>query len=98
MTNNNAIPLTAFVLLILAILYILVTQQPLVIDAAPNEHQLNAAEKIFSALVTLSAFATIFIAMRRAYRAGSKFWFFSCLFVWPLSFFYTLLINREDER
>jgi hypothetical protein len=76
----------------------LATQQSLVIDAAPNEHQLNAAEKIFSALVTLSAFATLYIAMRRAYRAGSKFWFFICLFVWPAIFFYTLVINRSDER
>jgi hypothetical protein len=39
---------------------------------------------------------TVFAAMRRAFRAGSWFWFLAC----PLSgdFVYALLVNRTDGR
>jgi hypothetical protein len=42
-------------------------------------------------------FATIYIAARRAHRAQSWFWFLGVIFIWPLSYVYTLAVNRDDE-
>ena len=97
MARDNVIPIIGSILATCAIAYMAVTQQPLVIDAGPGEHQLSFPEKLFAAVTVLFTFATIFISMRRAYRAGSKFWFFLSIIAWPASFFYTLLINRSDE-
>ena len=43
----------------------------------------------------LVTFATIYIAARRAHRAGSWFWFFVVIFLWPLSYLYALAVNRD---
>ena len=43
---------------------------------------------------------TVVISARRAHFAKSKFWMFASIFFWPLSFVYTLAINKgsaEDE-
>jgi hypothetical protein len=41
----------------------------------------------------LATLATVFIAGRRAHRAGSWLWLFAVIFVWPLSYLYALAIN-----
>ena len=43
----------------------------------------------------LFTFATIYVAARRAHHAGSWFWFFSVILIWPLSYFYALVVNRD---
>jgi hypothetical protein len=43
----------------------------------------------------LATFATIFVAARRAHRAGSWLWFFAVILVWPLSYVYALGVNRN---
>ena len=40
-------------------------------------------------------FATIYVAASRAHRAGSWIWFFGVIFLWPLSYFYALAVNRN---
>ena len=44
----------------------------------------------------LATFATMFVAARRAHRAGSWFWFAAVVLVWPLSYLYALAVNRSD--
>ncbi|GGZ72340.1 hypothetical protein GCM10008101_28440 [Lysobacter xinjiangensis] len=43
----------------------------------------------------LATFATIYIAARRAHQAGSWLWFFGVIFMWPVSYLYTLAVNRH---
>ncbi len=43
----------------------------------------------------LATLATMFLAARRAHRVGSWSWFLAVIFFWPLSFVYTLGINRH---
>ena len=45
--------------------------------------------------VILATFATMFIAARRAHRAGSWPWLLAVIFVWPLSYVYALVVNRH---
>ena len=40
-------------------------------------------------------FANVFIAARRAHRAGSWLWLFGVIFIWPVSYLYTLVVNRN---
>ncbi len=44
----------------------------------------------------LATFATIFVAARRAVRAGSWPWFVAVILVWPAGFFYALVMNPDD--
>jgi hypothetical protein len=48
---------------------------------------------LYSAI--LATFVTMFIAARRAQRAGSWLWFLAVIFMWPLSYVYTLGFNRH---
>jgi hypothetical protein len=43
----------------------------------------------------LASCMNIFIAAHRAHRAGSWFWFFTVIFIWPASYVYTLVVNRN---
>ena len=42
-----------------------------------------------------ATFATMFVAARRAHRAGSWLWLLAVVFVWPLSYVYALVVNRH---
>lgn len=42
----------------------------------------------------LATFATMFVAATRAHRAGSWAWLLAVIFIWPLSYVYSLGINR----
>jgi hypothetical protein len=63
------------------------TGSPVAVLGVPGTVLLYAA--IFATL------ATIFIAARRAHRAGSWAWFVAVIFVWPLSYLYALAVNRR---
>ncbi len=43
----------------------------------------------------LVTFATIYIAARRAHRAGSWPWLLAVVFIWPVGYLYTLGVNRH---
>jgi hypothetical protein len=43
----------------------------------------------------LVTFATIYIGAHRAHRSGSWLWFFGVIFIWPVSYLYTLVVNRD---
>jgi hypothetical protein len=91
---KNIIPKISLLLLLAAFLY-----QWLWPGQAPNAHEserLQIAENVLSLFIAFTAFATIFISARRAYYAGSKFWLFGSILLWPLSYVYTLAINRGD--
>ncbi|MBN8224574.1 MAG: hypothetical protein J0L89_07140 [Xanthomonadales bacterium] len=45
----------------------------------------------------IATFATMFIAARRAHLAGSWVWFLAVIFIWPLSYLYTLGVNRHGR-
>ena len=99
MTRDNAVPYIALGLLAAAILYLwVISGQPRMADGGVSGDEMTLTEKALCLAAPLSVFAAMFVAMRRAYRAGSWFWFLACLFVWPLTFFYTLLVNRTDGR
>jgi hypothetical protein len=99
MSKSNVIPIASLLLLLLAALYLLsISNDPRMVDGGLNGNELTSGETIFTLLVPLSVFAAIFVAMRRAYYAGSKFWFFACLLLWPVTFIYTLVVNRTDVR
>ena len=98
MSKINAIPIASLTLLALAALYLwAISGQPRMVDGGLSGDEMSLGEKAFVLLVPFSIFASIFVAMRRAARAGSKLWFFVCLFLWPATYLYTLVINREDE-
>ena len=43
----------------------------------------------------LATFATMFVAATRAHRAGSWAWLLAVILIWPLSYVYSLGINRH---
>ncbi|MGH8025702.1 MAG: hypothetical protein ACREO0_03145 [Pseudoxanthomonas sp.] len=99
MTRDNAVPYFALGLLAVAILYLwVISGQPRMADGGLSGDEMNLAEKALCLTVPFSVIAAMFVAMRRAYRVGSWFWFLACLFVWPLTFVYTLLVNRTNGR
>lgn len=99
MTRENTIPWIALGLLAAAVAYLwLISGQPRMADGGLSGDEMNLAEKAFCLTVPLSVFAAMAVALRRAYLDGSWFWFLGCLFAWPLTFVYTLLINRGNGR
>lgn len=99
MTRDNAIPNLALGLLAAAAFYLwLISGQPRMADGGLSGDEMNLAEKALSLAIPLSVFAAMFVAMRRACRAGSWLWLLACLFVWPVTFVYTLLVNRTGGR
>lgn len=98
MGKNNAIPILSLALMTLAVLYLwAISRQPRMADGGLSGDEMHLAEKALALAVPLSVFASIFVAMRRAARDGSWFWFFGCLFLWPVTFLYALVINRGTE-
>lgn len=54
---------------------------------------LFGAVLLYSAII--ATFATMFVAATRAHRAGSLAWFLAVIFIWPLSYVYSLGVNRH---
>ncbi|MFD0739772.1 hypothetical protein ACFQZQ_10815 [Lysobacter koreensis] len=99
MSKDNAAPLVSLALLASAVFYLwAISGPPRMLDGGLTGEEMSFGEKAFVLLVALSVFASMFVALRRAARAGSKFWFFVCLFLWPAAYLYTLVVSRADER
>jgi hypothetical protein len=48
--------------------------------------------------IVLSLAATVFIAARRAYRLRQFGWMTGVVLVWPLSYLYAIVLERDDVR
>jgi len=95
---GNAVPIGSLSLIALAALYLWgISDQPRMADGALTGDEMRIAEKVLTAAVTLSVFASLFVAARRAVRSGSWFWCFVCLFFWPAAYAYALLVNRKER-
>jgi len=56
---------------------------------------LGAVGTILLYATILVTFATIYVAARRAHRAGSWPWLLAVVLIWPVSYLYTLGFNRH---
>ena len=94
--SRNLVPTIGLCLVIIffAMCWIVVGESGSVVGS-PSEI-LGMPGALFLYATILATFANIFIAARRAHRAGSWLWFFSVIFLWPLSYVYTLAINRDS--
>ncbi len=94
--NRNLIPKIglALVLLLFACIAIAVGGSGSM-PGSPTE-VLGAAGTVLLYAAILATFATIYIAAHRAHRAGSWPWLLAIVFVWPVSYIYTLVVNRYD--
>ena len=94
-TSRNLIPKIGLALVLAFFIYgwavagAGATGSPMEVFGLPGTVLLYAA--------VLSTFATMFIAVRRAYRARSWLWLLAVLLAWPLSYVYALVINRNGE-
>ena len=99
MKNDNLIPLVSLALLCSSFAYLwAISGQPRMADGGLSGDEMSWAEKVFVLIVPLSTLATMCIAVRRAYWNGSWFWSLACLFLWPLAYVYTLLVNRDNAH
>ena len=98
MCRSNIIPKISLALLAVTVFYLLaISGQPRMADGGLSGEEMYLPEKLLALAVPLSVFATMAIGVTRAIRAGSWLWLLTCIFVWPLSFFYTLAINRGND-
>ncbi|WP_296278758.1 hypothetical protein [Pseudoxanthomonas sp.] len=97
MRKDNAIPLASLALWGASLAYVwTISGQPRMADGGLSGDEMSLIEMAMMLAVPLATFASMFIAMRRAYWNGSRFWLFACLLLWPLAYVYALLINRTD--
>jgi hypothetical protein len=75
----------------------LISDQPRIADGGLSCDEMLSWEKLLVLLIPASIFASMFVAMRRAYLAGSWLWFIVCFMAWPLAYVYALAINRGHE-
>lgn len=95
MKSNNHIPLVSLGLVSLTILYLwAISGQPRMADGRLTGDEMRWYEELMVVAVTFSVFATMFIAARRAVRAGSWVWLAACVLFWPMSYVYTLAVER----
>lgn len=98
MFEGNQVPKYGLLGLLLPFAYLFaISWQPRASDLSLTGDEMYWPEKIFIFLCMIPVFATYFLSLYRAHRAGSWPWFLGCLFVWPLSFVYTLIFNRGDS-
>ncbi|WP_159681138.1 hypothetical protein [Luteimonas sp. 9C] len=93
--SRNLIPAIGLCLVIIffAMCWIVVGDSGSVVGSPSEVLGMLGALVLYATI--LATFANIFIAARRAHRAGSWLWFFSVIFLWPVSYIYTLAVNRD---
>jgi uncharacterized membrane protein YhaH (DUF805 family) len=65
-------------------------------DSNPEEITLKSGLLFFPAL--LLTFSTMYIAGRRAHLSKRWGWLWAVILLWPLSYVYTLAINRGEAQ
>jgi uncharacterized membrane protein YhaH (DUF805 family) len=93
--KRNLIPKTGLALVLLFFGYCAVTVGTSgSVPGSPME-VLGVVGTILLYVTILVTFATIYIAARRAHRAGSWLWLLAVVFIWPVGYLYTLGVNRH---
>jgi small neutral amino acid transporter SnatA (MarC family) len=101
MLKSNRVPKIALLTLLFGFAYIailILLGQERAMDWGLSNDEFYPIELVFPLMAGLTVCATWVLSMYRAHRQGSWRWFVSCLFIWPLSFVYTLLVNTGDEH
>jgi len=98
MFDSNRIPKLALAALLVAVAYLLaISGQPRMADGGLAGEEMYLGEKLLALLVPLAVIANVVLGAVRARRAGSWPWLLICIFLWPVSLVYTLLVNRGHE-
>ncbi len=93
--NRNFIPKTGLALFLLFFGYCAITVSSSgSVPGSPLE-ALGVTGTILLYATILATLANIYIAARRAHRAGSWPWLFAVILIWPVSYLYTLGFNRH---
>lgn len=79
-----------------ALYLLLISDQERMADGGLSGDEMHFGEKVFSVLPAISVFATLCLGLWRAHRTGSWFWFFFQLFAFPITYVYTLFVNRGE--
>jgi len=97
MTLRNPVPKISLLIIALTVIYFFaISGQERMADGGLSGDEMYLAEKIFSVMPSLSAFATIGVGLVRAYKARRWLWFWGQVFVFPLAYVYTLFVNRGE--
>ena len=97
---TNRVPKIALLINLFAVAYLallVLLGQERVADGGLNGDEAYPHEFIISFFAAGGVIATWALGMYRAYVAGSWRWFVACMFLWPLSFLYTLFYNTGHE-
>ena len=92
-SKSNLTPKICFVIAVCFFLYGWLTLGSDPVNGTPLE-TLGVIGSALMYAAILGTFANIFIAAWRAHQAGSWPWLIAVIFVWPVSYLYTLAINR----
>jgi len=93
----NPIPKLSLLTFVAVFLYWLaISGQERMSDGGLSGDEMYLGEKLFSMLPALTLFATLGLGLWRAHKAGSWFWFFVQLFIFPSTYVYTLFVNRGE--
>ena len=99
MNRANAIPYFSLTLIALFALYMWnISDQPRMADGLLTGDEMTWTEKVMVFCVPASIVCNLVLAMRRAKQSGSLGWLLASLFIWPLSYVYTLFVNPGNGR
>lgn len=97
MFKSNPIPKFGLLGLALPFVYLLaISWQERAKDFGLTADEMYWPEKVFVLVCVAPVLATWLLGAYRAHLAGSWRWFVGCFMFWPLSFVYTLFVNRGD--
>ena len=98
MFHSNRIPKLALLALVVAVAYLFaISGQPRMVDGGLSGKEMYVGEKVLALFVPLAMISNVVLGAVRASRAGSWPWLLACVFLWPVSLVYTLLVNRGHE-
>lgn len=98
MNLRNPVPKISLLILASLPLYMfLISGQARMADGGLTGDEMYFAEKIYSLLPSLSIFATLGVGLSRAYKTARWGWFWLQVFVFPVTYVYTLFVDRGDR-
>jgi hypothetical protein len=95
--KSNLIPWISVAMWLISIAWFLSSGDPRIADGSLSTDEMTINEHILSFIFCLFGVLTVLTAAYRAYRAGSKFWFFGSIFLWPLAYVYCFLANKDNR-
>jgi hypothetical protein len=98
MRLSNPVPKISLLTFGAIALYLLaISGQPRMSDGGLDGDEMFWYEKLLSTLPAISLFATLGLGIWRAYRARSWTWVVAQLFLFPITYWYTLRVNRGAD-